>query len=80
MQLPTPSHASAFTAVLPEQLPATHTTPTPCFAQAPEPSQTPVVPQVETGWAAHSLSGSIPAPMLPQTPSEPAPFFSAVHA
>ena len=28
----------------------------------------------------HSLSGSVPAAMLPHAPSSPEPFFAAVHA
>jgi hypothetical protein len=40
--------------------------------------QTPAPLQVSA--PAHSLSGSVLAAMLPQVPSEPEPFFAAVHA
>src|SRR5262249_45393131 len=35
---------------------------------------------VEADCAAHSLSGSVPVLIAPHTPSEPWPFFAAVHA
>ena len=37
------------------------------------------MPQVEAAAAAHSLSGSVPVVMLPQTPLVP-PFFAVEHA
>jgi hypothetical protein len=48
--------------------------------QAPEPLQLPVWPQLFWACAAHSLSGSAPAAMGPQVPSEPEPFLLAVQA
>src|SRR5690606_28753664 len=42
--------------------------------------QAPVYPQEEGASAAHSLSGSLPAWMGPQTPSAPLPFLARVHA
>ena len=42
------------------------------YWQMPEPLQL-VAP-------AHSLSGSVPAAMLPQVPLAPLPFFTALHA
>jgi hypothetical protein len=49
-------------------------------AQAPAPSQEPVVPQVEADVAAHSSSGSLPAAIGPQVPSAPPPFLAAEQA
>jgi hypothetical protein len=48
--------------------------------QAPAPSHWPLVPQVEAGCAEHSLSGSVPRAMGPQTPSAPEPFLAVVQA
>jgi hypothetical protein len=48
--------------------------------QAKAPSQEPLVPQLAWGCCEHSLSGSEPPTMAPQTPFAPAPFFAVVHA
>ncbi|HVK67765.1 MAG TPA: hypothetical protein VM694_25070, partial [Polyangium sp.] len=40
-------------------------------------AQKPFAPQVEAAAAVHSLSGSVPVVMLPQTPFEPVPFLAA---
>ena len=47
------------------------------------PAQSPAFPvwaQVVEACVAHSLSGSVPATMGPQTPLAPAPFLAAEHA
>jgi hypothetical protein len=67
-----------------ERLPAHTLAPQPVpeaqSAQAPAPSQAPLVPQVEAAVAAHSSSGSAPAAMGPQVPSVPLPFLAAEQA
>jgi hypothetical protein len=59
---------------------AVQTVPLGYFWQAPLPSQKPVAPQDAALWAAHSLSGSTPAAMRPQTPFTPEPFLAAEQA
>jgi hypothetical protein len=44
------------------------------------PLQTPVRPHEFAPSSGHSLSGSVPAATLSHTPSEPPPFFAALHA
>ncbi len=79
-QVPPPSQVHAWVSVLPEQVAAAHTVPLLYLWHAPAPSQAPVYPQEEGASAAHSLSGSLPAWMGPQAPSEPLPFLARVHA
>jgi hypothetical protein len=78
--VPLPSQVAAGVMVEPVQLAAPQIVPAAQSAQAPEPLQVPVVPQVAAAVAAHSLSGSLPATIAPQTPSLPCPFFAAVQA
>lgn len=47
---------------------------------APLPLHAPFVPHEALPWSPHSLSGSLPAAMGPQTPSTPVLRFAAVHA
>ncbi len=62
------------------QDPATQMVPVGCLWHPPLPSQKPLVPHVDAACATHSLSGSVPAPTAPQTPSLPPPLRAAVHA
>jgi hypothetical protein len=78
--VPAPLHRSALLEFPPTQDAATHTVVAEWSAHEPEPEQNPVVPQVEAGELAHSLSGSVPFTMGPQTPFAPLPFFAAVQA
>jgi hypothetical protein len=79
-QEPVPVQVADPTALFPLQVAEAHTTAVPGYpAHAPAPSQVPGAPQVPVP-AVHSLSGSNPARIAPQTPSFPCPFFAAVHA
>jgi hypothetical protein len=79
-QVPVPLQAPARVRVEPLHDAALHAVPLAYFSQAPLPLQKPSVPQVDAFWKRHSLSGSDPAPIFPQTPSLPAPFLVAEHA
>ena len=78
-QTPTPLQSCPLI-VLPAQSAAPHAVVALYKRQAPWPSQVPSLLQVLGLSVAHSLSGSTPAAMLPQSPSAPPPFFAAEHA
>src|SRR5262245_10352658 len=59
---------------------ARHTVPAAYFWQAPAPSQTPLLLQVDAASFVQLLLGSLPVAMLPQTPSPPPPFLAAEQA
>ncbi len=80
VQTPVPLQLPAAVNVVPEHDAVPQGVMEPYSSQLPAPSQNPSVPQVDGGAAAHSLSGSIPARMGPQSPSAPLPFFAAEHA
>src|SRR5215470_13643403 len=74
MQVPVQAvlqHTSSTQKPLMQLVPDVHEVPS-GIAQAPAPLHTPA-PE-------HSLSGSKPKPMSPQTPFDPLPFFWALHA
>jgi len=77
---PAPSHTGALVSVEPEHEGAPQRVPIAYFAHAPCPSQEPLVPQLGAPLSSHSVSGSVPAAMVPQAPSAPLPFLAAVQA
>jgi hypothetical protein len=80
-QDPVPVQVADPSALFPLQVAAAHTTLVPGIAaHAPAPSQVPGAPQMMSVPAGHSLSGSDPATIAPQTPSAPFPFFRDVQA
>ncbi len=72
LQLPCPSQVLGARSVLPWQLRGAHSTPMVYLRQAPWPLQVPSRPQVVSGSAAHSLSGSRLSGTGRQRPSLPA--------
>jgi hypothetical protein len=77
-QVPVPLQTCG-TTLEPWQIEEPHEVPDAKSWHAPAPSHWPVVPHVEAGCDAHSLSGSVPAAMGAHTPSEE-PVLAAVHA
>ena len=79
-QTPLPLQNEGPIAVTPLQLPLPHPVLATAFgAHAPLPLQNPGASQSPCG-SGHSLSGSLPATMLPHTPSTPVPLIVALHA
>jgi hypothetical protein len=79
-QLPEPLHVSTGSKVAPLHAAAAQGVPDANSAHWPLPSHSPVRPQEDTGSAAHSLSGSVPAFTGPQAPSAPWPLRKAEQA
>jgi len=68
-QVPAPSQVRGGVALPALHIPPAQVVPAGQSAQAPAPLHMPVIPQVLTSLAAHSLSGSVPITMAPQVPS-----------
>lgn len=79
-QAPAPLHRSAVNRVPFTQLVATQTVDAEYRPQAPEPLHEPLVPHEAAPWSAHSVSGSVPTGMLPQTPLVPEPVLAVEQA
>src|SRR5260221_9958255 len=78
-QLPVPLHWRSVT-VVPEHVALPHDVPAVYLSHVPCPLQLPLVSQELAPLSVHSLSGSAPAAIVPQAPSAPEPFLTAVQA
>jgi hypothetical protein len=79
-QEPAPSQSRSSVATPPVHAAGAHTVPAAKRAQAPLPSQVPVVPQVEGALVAQVSCGSEPAITGPQAPFAPCPLAAAEQA